>query len=525
MKFLSETQFYELTNLSSTEPLEALKILSEYEKEYVDDENLQENLGGFLIDIGSALRDISVIQRGVNNIEQKREKSSGDLTYSQWYNLGNGYYALESAKRGPGYTYIPANTTMTQAKQCYRKALINSNQVSDIDKVELRVNYANSLAELGRSVEAINQYNIALQFNPEHPMALGSLGKALEKFAYIASDSRLLEDALQSLEQALTHDRLENSGYGYVRPEFSEYKQKIEGQLRQIKKASHSTHKMPQITTEHHKAFTDFCIKHSLFLNFCLKGHNCNHPYEDNISFSIITPINDKKVFHKLTRTINEMKEQYAIARLLLFEATHSPYQTKFYDELTPYNDLLDYSTYGIRPAKLKLSFEAAYNILDKIAFFINSYLGLGISEEAIGFFRIWKKQPKDNLLRQEITQLDNIHLYGLYDIARDLSKDGHLLHLKDMRDTLTHKYLVPHTFQDSEWYVTSDGKQYHLGYKELLDHTISLMQVVRAAVIYLVAFIEQEERKKTNNSQRRVVNIRGQIHKPENLNPEDSLI
>ncbi len=74
MKLLSEAQLYELANLSSNNPREALKILSEYKKEYADDGNLQENLGGFLIDIGSAIRDISVIQSGVNNIEQKRKK-------------------------------------------------------------------------------------------------------------------------------------------------------------------------------------------------------------------------------------------------------------------------------------------------------------------------------------------------------------------------------------------------------------------------------------------------------------------
>ena len=69
MKHLSESQFNELVDLSWRNPGDALRILSIYEKEYLADKNLQENLGGLLIDIGSSLRDISVIQRGIDIIE------------------------------------------------------------------------------------------------------------------------------------------------------------------------------------------------------------------------------------------------------------------------------------------------------------------------------------------------------------------------------------------------------------------------------------------------------------------------
>jgi hypothetical protein len=221
----------------------------------------------------------------------------------------------------------------------------------------------------------------------------------------------------------------------------------------------------------------------------------------------------------------NEVKERFAAARLLLFEAYRTPYNTAFYEELTTYADVFDYSAYGIRPAKLKLAFEAAFNILDKIAFFINEYLNLGLDENAVGFLGIWKKQPKDTSLRQEIIRCDNIHLYGLYDIARDLSRDSYLLPLKQLRNNLTHSYLVLHVFEDGEWHSTSDGPQYHIGYRELLDQTLRLMSIVRAAVIYLVAFIEQEERKRAISLKGAVAELGGWTHEPNSLGPEDSLV
>lgn len=525
MKRLSNGQFDILAGLTFANPNEAHRILLIYEREYASDPNLQENLGAFFIDVGSALRDTSIIQRGVDDLETKRRKGKGVLSGIHYYNLGNGYYALEIAKRKPGYVYDPANTTMVRAKHCYREALKNADEKSKNWQTELNINYANCLAELGRSVEAITQYNVALKINPNHPMALGSLAKELEKFAHIASDSSLLEDALHLFDHALIDERLERAGYGHMRLVFMEHKRRIEARLEQLNRKRHGEHKTPRITTQYHKAFVEFNVEHGLFLNFCLKGHNCNHPYEDNIGFSITTPIGNDSIFHRLARTINEIKETFAIARLLLFEAFDSPYQTKFYDEVTRYIDILDYSVYGVRSAKLKLSFKSAYNILDRIASFINEYLNLGIPLQAVGPLNIWKKQPKDNSLRQEVTKCENFHLYGLYDIARDLSKDDYLLPLKELRDSLTHIYLVPHIFQDGDWYVTSDHQKYHIGYKEFLDHTITLMQIVRAAVIYLVAFIDEEERKRMAHTKSLAISLGGRMHNSESSGPKDSLI
>ena len=100
-------------------------------------------------------------------------------------------------------------------------------------------------------------------------------------------------------------------------------------------------HKKPHVNTQYHKSFVEFCVEHGLFLNFCLKGQTCNHPYEDNIGFSVTTPISDQTIFHQLARTTNEIKETFAIARLLLFEAFNSPYETMFYDTVTPYWDII----------------------------------------------------------------------------------------------------------------------------------------------------------------------------------------
>ena len=135
------------------------------------------------------------------------------------------------------------------------------------------------------------------------------------------------------------------------------------------------------------------------------------------------------------------------------------------------------------------------------------------------------EKSKKDDFLKPEIIQCDNIHLYALYDIARDLlkEKDNHLHYFKEMRDNLTHIYLVPHSFQDSEWYAASDNQKCHIGYRDFFDHTVTLMQIVRAAVIYLVAFIDEKERKRMLRSKTPAFSTGIRRHKPNSFGPKST--
>jgi len=195
---------------------------------------------------------------------------------------------------------------------------------------------------------------------------------------------------------------------------------------------------------------------------------------------------------------MNEAKERYATARFLLYSAIGPPTELLPIDRMTPYVDNLDYAVYGVRVGQLKLAFESAYNILDKVAFFINEYLSLGIKPERVYFTSIWVVKDK---LREELRTLDNYRLFALYDISRDLQKGAHLEHLRGIRRFSTHRYLVPHVERIS-WIVEADGDAYHIEWHELVEKTIQLLRLVRSAVIYVIAFVDQEERKEKEEFQ-----------------------
>ena len=499
MARISQDELSHLNDLISQDPRKALELFLTYEQRYANDINFRRNSGAFLIDIGLALKDSNLIERGIKLIEQLLPTIEEQSRPIFLYNLGNGYAGLHSiARHRPGFSFDPDTTPLIKAKQYYREALAGLEHLDANLRAQLRINYGNCLSNLGRFLEAIYEYNAALSHMPDHPMAWGNLGVELERFAFIAGHSRILRDANEALNKALADNRLEQIGESWARPYFERVQQRIRQRLSKIKEDTSSVRsETPNFATAYHQAYVEFCVKHQLFLNFCLKNRPCAHRAEDTVRFSLTTALNNNTAFPRLARVVNEIKERYAAARLLIFEACNPPFDTQPYDDMTYYMDNLDYAVYGIRAAKLKLAFESAYNILDKIAFFINAYLNLGIKEDRVNFISMWKeKERKDTPLKSTIVQRNNYHLYGLYDISRDLASGGYLEHLRDIRRYLTHRYLVLHA-EKLHWLTSADGPEYHSGYHELLDHAIELMRLVRSAVIYLIAFIDQEERGK----------------------------
>ncbi len=523
MTTISQGELNNLSVLIVEDARQALEMLLRYQQKYRDDINFAANKGGLLIDIGSRLGDTGVVRQGMASIDELLPRAGEQSRPLLLYNLGNGYMALHSiARRQPGFSFDPDDTRLREAKRCYRGVLGGSERLDANQRAGLRVNYGNCLASLGRSLEAIHQYETALRHAPNHPMAWGNLGVELERFAFVGQDPAILRAANEGLLRALADDSLEQMGEDSARPGFEKAQQRIARLLSQlVEDAGLGGPEVPQAATPYHQAYSEFCVKHELFLNFCLKGRPCQRVAEDAVSLSITTPLDDETTYPRLARVVNEIKERYAVARLLLFEACNPPLDTQPYDEMTYYADNLDYAVYGIGPTKLKLAFESAYNILDKLAFFVNDYLDLGIKVRLVSFQGLWKER-KTAALRPAIVERGNWHLYGLYDLSKDLAPTGYLEHLRLTRDYLTHRYLVLHV-EGLDWLTSADGPGYHSGYRQLLTNTIELMRLVRSAVIYLIAFIDREERAKRQDGEGSIAPMRVPPYRPYRLGPQDA--
>jgi hypothetical protein len=71
------------------------------------------------------------------------------------------------------------------AKKAYRQSLAESKGIDDQLRSQILVNYGSCLSRLGRSVEAIQAYQDALDAEPQNGMAAGNLGIELDRIAQI----------------------------------------------------------------------------------------------------------------------------------------------------------------------------------------------------------------------------------------------------------------------------------------------------------------------------------------------------
>jgi len=502
----SDVEIAGFHKLALEEPARTLGLLREQGIRFMGDRVLESKLGALYIDIGSDLGDATVVHEGITLIATAIGQVPDSIIAQLAYNLANGYAALEAIKRRTlDYHFDPDNTHLIQAKCYYRKAIILSGELGNDTQCQLWVNYGNCLASLGRSIESIACYDQALRFHPNHPMAQGNLGIELSRFAYVSHHGTFLREAADMLASAIRSDQLGQYGGVHARQFFEQEKERIEAILAQqpADRRSLTLPSMPRSMKL--REYIEFCSRHQLFLNLCLRCRECKRYARDDIALSITTDLDDDATFTRLSRVINQIKERYAFARFLLYQSKSPFYNAVSVDELTHFVDNLDYAVYGARVASLKVAFESGYSILDRIGYFINDYLRLGISNEAKIVFTtngtVWREQGSSSL-RTSIRDRDNRYLYGLYDLARDLDtdrddpkQDGYLGHLRRMRNRLVHEYVIPHT-EGTQWDKEADGPDCHVSYGEVVHRTISLLQTVKAAFIQLVAFIELEESK-----------------------------
>ena len=298
MKNITQEQLEVLNSLSIIDPQGALELLTEYDQEYLGDINLWLNSGGVLIDIGGDLLKDDLVLEGIKRIESAIEHGRIDNP-TIFYNVGNGYSALHnlySQIDKKKEKYDPDNTPLIKAKQYYRKALEKIDQLNIDLRAQLLVNYGNCLSGLGRSVEALSSYDQALKYVPDHLMAKGNLAVELNYFAGITRHSIFILDAHEMLEEVLTGKKLDSYFSAGTIQSFTNHKNNIAKNiallgLDHLKKDEQEA---LDLSPGFLRDYVEFCSKHQLLLNLCHSCRRCNRYFEDNVTFSLITGLDDK---------------------------------------------------------------------------------------------------------------------------------------------------------------------------------------------------------------------------------------
>lgn len=477
---------------------EAMGKIDDYEKQNPNDQNWQFNKVGLLIDTGFGLKDKSVLQRGLSVGEQNLQKSQyKKYKTTTLYNLANGYFSLyKLSERRNGIEAIPQSNTLQKAKTFFRRMFSDYDSLNTELKKQAFVNYGNCLDTLGRTVESLYAYNEALKIDSNYSMAIGNKAMALRFFADISGQYRdaIYIETYQAIKSIINSQDLIEAGGASA-------KQALEAELKHIenlsknkkdlaKKLIHPKYKTSKLSN-FEKFYLDLCTKEKLFLNFHIHQEYCEAAIVDPIFISLITKVGDNDTFYNFAKHINQIKEDYAVARLLLVQSQYSRRDFDNISRRTTFVNCLDYSQFNLYIGLLKSAFKEAYNILDKIAVFINDYYNLGLPADKIYFTSIWQKNGK---IRNEILNSKNISLYALYDIYQDFNS-GYYKKIKNIRNAITHRRLVIFDSVLTNWDKKDD--KYNVGYDTMLYQTNELMRLTKSAIIYLINFVNIEENKK----------------------------
>lgn len=404
-------------------------------------------VSGLLIDIGVGLGNEEIVKEGVELLQKDFVTivQRDEYAPTAYYNLANGYYALFQFKmmRDPYVAYFK-EVELDQARAYYRKTLEYDLRDPMLTS-QIWVNLGNCFDTLGRVIDALECYEESLKWKPDHGMALGNKGIALCYYAVVAGEHQgtFLVEAYSLLTQALKLG---------VPPEtvstFSKYLEDIREQFPD-KQILDNPPKYLGYTIKARSKFErflqEFCLTNKLYLNICNFCQRCDAAIGDTaVIKKMIVPIN-KDSYLRLSAYLNQIKQDYVTARFLLILSRFKGLNLSFVDKRVKIINTLDYSMHNIYIQLVKTSFKIFYDILDKIAFFINDYLELGIPEKNINFRWVWYTRKK--VIRKKIEDTKNLSLNALFDIHRNF-ENGPYEKLKNTRHALTHRFVNIHPFK-----------------------------------------------------------------------------
>jgi tetratricopeptide (TPR) repeat protein len=415
------------------------------------------------------------------DLQRAEAKTRDDLWEWSSEHVEQSLLALRRASNEEGFTQLPVE------RRC-----------------QILTNLGNTLSGIGRFIEALEVWNEALKLDETFPMALAN--RAYGRFHYAKA---LYDEGHREafLHHALTDfiPALDRVPYADARAYFTSIKNAIAKVLSpEAATKPHSFRTFPLGTTPEEIAYRTWCLQQRTYLN----------PINDLVTDSVAAhdviltptmtaPMGEPPIYQGF---FNQLKQEYATARYLFYAGTHR-HAPAYPDKQVLLLNTMDYPSYGTNTEFVKLAYRSLYSIFDKIAFFLNAYLKLGIKERAVNFQTLWhEKEKREKPLKEPFRKRPNLPLRGIYWISRDLDDkdDRHLQPdaalLSTVRQHLEHKYLKAH---EPEWAIAegdplrTDTLAYNIARAALEEKTLRLLRITRAALIYLVLAIHVEEQQR----------------------------
>lgn len=418
------------------------------------------------------------------------------------YFLGNAWSYIQRIKFSD--EEFPLETTELE-KQIIHLRIANNliaETEDDFNKCQILTNLGNLFSHIGRFSEAQEYFNQCLEIDKNFGMAIGNRGFGLYYYARVVFDSVQQFIFMQYARRDLIIAASSNQVYYEAKLAFSNIVQHIESafpieQLNDFKDYGDFYKNL----NEEEKKYREWCAENKLFIN----------PLNDILTESVVAQdylfiptmilkSDDKLLFHSM---FNQLKQEFTSARFLFFESIQSN-KFHFADKDVVLMDTLDYSAYSLALEKAKISFRVCYSIFDKIAYFINIYLGLNLDKNRVSFRTVWYNNlDKNKGLNTSLLTTKNWAMRGLFWLSKDLYEkefdttiDPDAKEIATIRNFIEHKsFKIVDSFNQN-W--TEKTETFEIDRNLFYSKTFKLLKSIRSAVMYLSFLVHDEERKKS---------------------------
>lgn len=437
--------------------------------------------------IGTETRNKALLEDAILLTEKALGNGSIDqeVSVQAYYNLGNAYSSIIDIELRKGGSLYSLGDSWRRVRD-YLSKVPHSHPFF----VQARTNLGNLMDEVGRPIEAIDHYEVALKKNPRFGMARGNKAMAIQRLASISGyQVAYLIFAYQEYARALKDSasirKVSNNAVDIFTKQ-KDHIQKLFDNQRNVSLDQNLRH--PPRKRSRSKKFLHFyrgfCIENDLYLNLHLQDRNSDPATGDPIIIRPITPIDNQTRHIDLFFRLNEVKESFIVARHLLAQSQFTNQDTNEISQQTMLVNTADYSASNLYVGLLKTSYKEVIGTLDKMAIFLNNYLDFNERENdpRLDYRKVWHEDlKKENPIREQIKNNKSLHLYGLYSICTEISAiDGGL------RNALTHRYL--------RVYRAISGPENTLSFEELTNKTVQLQYLVKCAIVSLINFVNENE-------------------------------
>jgi hypothetical protein len=416
--------------------------------------------------------------------------------------------AAKQAEHGSAWSWDQPE--LEQQVLLLRRALGNPafESLHVVRRCQILTNLANQLDTAGRFVESRQLWGRALSLQPVFWMARANRARSLMHYAHALYDpghtAVFALDAHRDTIEALEHlDKHPNLGDPQLRPHFLANAAAIEQHFDLAAIAAHCRpNQHPLGDSDAERAYRRWCLREGLFLNPLNDLGSHRIAAQDVLTLpSFVTALHEPPV---LIGFFNQLKQEFVSARWLYYEGTSDNGPHLSDRDVLLYNTL-DYPALGLGVEQVKAAFRMCYSLLDKIAYFLNHYLMLGIPEKRISFRHIWREKEAGPI-RPAFLASENWPLRGLYWLSKDLFEsdfqdviepDARSLH--ELRNHLEHKYVKVHSMtvprvEGSAPDPFFDNLAHAVSREDLERRSLHVVRLARSALIYLSLGMHREE-------------------------------